>query len=120
MRVPNTQPLPTEAHEVLGAVRAFWQELYSKRLVDLPNFHAMLSRHMPWVPEGAWDQVQQYTMQDLRTALEKDEGKAPGPSHMEARFVKALPEPIQWLLVHSYRTILATAPPPAHWRDAHI
>ena len=39
---------------------------------------------------------------------------------MEARFIKALPAPVQWLLVHSYRAILRGAPPPMHWRDAHI
>ena len=39
---------------------------------------------------------------------------------MEARFIRALPAPVQWLLVHSYRAILRGAPPPMHWRDAHI
>ena len=39
---------------------------------------------------------------------------------MEARFIKALPAPVQWLLVHSYRAILRGAPPPTNWRDAHI
>ena len=39
---------------------------------------------------------------------------------MEARFIKALLAPVQWLLVHSYRAILRGAPPPMHWRDAHI
>ena len=28
--------------------------------------------------------------------------------------------PVQWLLVHSYRAIFRGAPPPMHWRDAHI
>ena len=59
-------------------------------------------------------------MQDLQSALDKVDGKAPGPNHVEARFIKALPAPIQWLLVHSYRAILRGAPPPMHWRDAHI
>ena len=59
-------------------------------------------------------------MQDLRSALDKADGKAPGPNHVEARFIKALPAPVQWLLVHSYRAILRGAPPPMHWRDAHI
>ena len=39
---------------------------------------------------------------------------------MEDRFIKAFPAPVQWLLVHSYRAILHGAPPPMHWRDAHI
>ena len=39
---------------------------------------------------------------------------------MEAHFIKALPAPVQWLLVHSSRAILPGAPPPMHWRDAQI
>ena len=120
VRVPNTQTLLTEAHDVMFAVRAFWRELYDKRPVDLQGFQAVLGRHVPRVPEGAWTQVQQYSMQDLKSALDKADGKAPGPNHVEARFLKALPAPIQGLLVHSYRAILRGAPPPMHWRDAHI
>ena len=44
----------------------------------------------------------------------------PGPNHVETRFIKALPAPVQWLLVHSYRAILSGAPPPVYWRKAHI
>ena len=120
VRVLNTQMLLTEAHDVMFAVRALWRELYDKRPVDLPGFQAVLSRHVPRVPDGAWTQVQQYSMQDLHSALDKADGKAPGPNHVEARFIKALPAPVQWLLVHSYRAILRGAPPPMHWRDAHI
>ena len=120
LRVPNTQTLLTEAHDVMFAVRAFWRELYARRPVDLPGFQAVLSRHVPWVPEGAWAQVQQYSMQDLQFALDKADGKSPGPNHVEARFIKALPAPVQWLLVNSYRAILRGAPPPMHWEDAHI
>ena len=114
VRVPNTQMLLTEAQDVLFAVCAFWRELYDKRLVDLPGFQAVLGRHVPRVPEGAWAQVQQYSMQDLRSALDNAHGKAPGPNHMEARFIKALPAPVQWLLVPSYRFILHGARPPMH------
>ena len=57
VRVPNTQTLLTEAHDVMFAVRAFWRELYDKRPVDLPGFQAVLGRHVPRVPEGAWTQV---------------------------------------------------------------
>ena len=120
VRVPNTPTLLTEPHDVIFAVRAFWRELYAKRPVDLPGFQAVLSRQVPRVPDGAWAQVQQYSMQDLQSALDKADGKAPGPDHVEARFIKALPAPVQWLLVHSYRAILRGAPPPMHWRDAHI
>ena len=118
--VPNTQTLLTEADDVMFAVCAFWRELYDKRPVDLPGFQAVLGRHVPRVPDGAWTQVQQYSMQDLQSALDKADGKAPGPNHVEARFIKALPAPVQWLLVHSYPAILSGAPPPMHWRDAHI
>ena len=59
-------------------------------------------------------------MQNLQSALDKADGKAPGPNHVEARFSKALPAPVQCLLVHSYRAILCGAPPPMHWGDAHI
>ena len=59
VRVPNTQTLLTEAHDVMFAVRAFWRELYDNRPVDLPGFQAVLGRHVPRVPEGAWTQVQQ-------------------------------------------------------------
>ena len=117
VRVPNTQTLPTEAHGVMFALRAFWRELYDKRLVDLPGFQAVLGRHVPRVPDGAWTKVQQYSMQDLQSALDKADGKAPGPSHVEARFIMALPAPVQWLLVHSYRAILHGAPPPMRCRD---
>ena len=120
VRVPNTQTLLTEAHDVMFAVRAFWRELSEKRPVDLPGFQAVLGRHVPQVPDGAWTQVQQYSMQDLKSALDKADGKAPGPNHVEARFIKALPAPVQWLLVPSYQAILRGAPPPRHWRDAHI
>ena len=75
VRVPNTQTLLTEAHDVMFAVRAFWRELYDKRPVDLPGFQAVLGRHVPRVPEGAWTQVQQYSMQDLKSALDKADGK---------------------------------------------
>ena len=120
VRVPNTQTLLTKAHDVMFAVRAFWRELYDKRPVDLPGFQAVLGRHVPRVPDGAWTQVQQYSMQDLQSALDKADGQAPGPNHVEARFIKALPAPVTWLLVHSYRAILRGAPPPMQWRDAHI
>ena len=53
-------------------------------------------------------------------ALDKANGNAPGPNHVEAGFLKALPAPVQWLLVHSYRAILPGAPPTTHWRDAHF
>ena len=59
-------------------------------------------------------------MQDLQSALDKADGKAPGPNHVEARLIKALPAPVHWLLVHSYRAILRGAPPPMHWRDAQL
>ena len=105
---------------MMFAVCAFWRELYDKLPVELPGFQAVLGRHVPRVPEGAWTQVQQYSMQDLKSALDKADGKAPDPNHVEAPFIKALPAPVQWLLVHSYRAILRGAPPPMHWRDAHI
>ena len=120
LRVPNTQTLSTEVHDVKFAVRAFWREVYDKPLVHLPGFQAVLSRQEPRVPEEAWAQVQQYSMQDLQSPLDKADGKAPGPNHVEARFIKALPAPVQWLLVQSHRAILRGAPPPMHWRDAHI
>ena len=120
VRVPNTQTLLTEAHDVMFAVRTFWRELYDKRGVGLPGFQAVLGRHVPWVPGGAWAQVQQYSMRDMRSALDKANGKAPGPNHMEARSIKALPALVQCLPVHSYRAILRGAPLPMHWRDAHI
>ena len=120
VRVPSTQTLLREANNVMSAVPALWRELYDKRPVDLPGFQAALGRHVPRVPEGAWAQVQQYSMQDLGLLLDKADGKALGPNHMEARFIKALPAPIQWLLVHSYRAILRAAPASMHCRDAHI
>ena len=101
VRVPNTQTLLKEVHDVMFAVRAFWRELYDKRPVDLPGFQAVLSRHVPRVPEGVWAQVQQYYMQDLQSALDKADNKALGRNHVEACFIKALQAPVQWLLVHS-------------------
>ena len=118
VRVPNTQTLLTVAQDVMFAVRAFLQELHDKRPVEFPGFQAILGRHVPRVPQGAWAQFQQYSMQDLRSALDKADGKAPGPNHVEARFTKALPAPVQWLRVHSYRAILRGAPPLMHWGDA--
>ena len=120
VRVPNTQTLLTEAHDVMFAVRALWRELYDKRPVHLPGLQAVLGRHVPRLPEGAWARVQQYSMQDLRSALDQADGKAPGPNHVEARFIKAFRAPVQWLLVHSYRAILRGRPPPMHWRDAQL
>ena len=75
---------------------------------------------MPRVPEGAWALVQRYPMQDLRSVLDTADGKFQGPKQVGAHFIKALPAPIQWLLVHSYWAILHGALPPMHWRDAHI
>ena len=69
-RVPNTQTLLTEARDVMFAVRALWREVYDRRPVDLPGFQAVLSRHVPRVPEAAWAQVQQYSLQDLQSARE--------------------------------------------------
>ena len=120
VRVPDTKMLLTEAHDVMSAVRAFWRELYNKQPMDLRSFQAVLGRHVPQVPEGAWARVQQYSMQDLRSALDKADGKAPGPNHVEARFIKARPAAVQWLLLQSYRALLRGAPPVAHWREAHI
>ena len=91
VQVPNTQTLLTEAHDMMFAVRAFWRELYNKPPVDLPGFQAVLGRHLPRVPEGAWARVQRYSMQDLRSALDKAVGKAPGPNQVAARFMEALP-----------------------------
>ena len=91
VRVPNTQTLLTEAHDVIFAVCAFWRELYDKRLVDLLGFQAVLGRLVPRLPEGARAKVQEYPMQDLRSALDKADGKAAGPNDVQARFVKALP-----------------------------
>ena len=88
---------------MMTAVHALWRELYDKRPVDVPGLQAVLGRHVPRVPEGAWAQVQQYSMQDLWSALDKANSKAPGPNHVEARFIKALPAPVQWVLVHSYQ-----------------
>ena len=59
-------------------------------------------------------------MQELRSALDNADGKAPGPNQIEARFIKALPAPFQWRLVCSYQAIFRGAPPATHWRDAHI
>ena len=101
VRVLNTQTLLTEAHDLMFAVRAFRRELYDKHPVDLPGFQAFPGRHLPRVPEGAWAQVQQYSEQDLLSALDNTDGKAPGPNHVEARFIKALLAPVQWLLGHS-------------------
>ena len=108
VRVPTTQTLLTEAHEVRFAVRAFWRELYDERLV-VPGFQAVLGPHVPRVPEWAWAQVQQYSMP---SPMDKADGKAQGLNNVEARFINALPAPVQWLLVHSYRAILRGAPPP--------
>ena len=46
VRVPNTKTLLREAHVVMFAVRAFWQELYDKRPVDLQGFQAVLRAAM--------------------------------------------------------------------------
>ena len=118
--VSNIRTLLTETRDVLAAVRAFLQELYGKRPVDLCRFEAVLGRHMPQVPEGAGTQLQQYSIRDLQSALAKADSEAPGPNHMEARFIKALPTAVQWLLIQAHRAILRGAPPPTHWRDAHI
>ena len=59
-------------------------------------------------------------MQDLQSALDKADGKAPGPNHVEDRFIPAPPASVQWLLVHSYRAILRGAPLLMHCWDAHI
>ena len=120
VRVPNTQTHLTEAPDRMAAVRAFWRELYNKRPPDLRSFEAVLGRHMPQVLEGAWVHVQRYSMRDLQSTLDKANSKAPGSDRVEARFIKALPAPVQWLLVHSYRAILRGAPNSTHGRDAHI
>ena len=62
---PQHPTLLMEAHDVMSAVRAFWRELYDKRPVDLPGSRAVLDCHVPRFPEGAWAQVERYSMQDL-------------------------------------------------------
>ena len=114
VRVPSTQTLLTEAHGVMFAVCDFWRELYFKSPVDVPGFQAVLGRHVPRVSEGAWAELGQYPMHNLRSALDKEDGKATDPDHVEACFIKSLPAPVQWLLVHSYPAILPGVPPPMH------
>ena len=89
--VPNTQTLPEEAHNVMAAVWAFWQELYGRRPLELLSFRAVVARHMPQFHEGAWAQVQQYAMQSRQSSKASN---------------KAFLTPVQWLLVHSYRAFL--------------
>ena len=96
----------------MSSIRAFWRDLYDKGPVEPPGFQAVLGRHVPRVPEGAWAQVPKYSMQDLRSTLDKADRKAPGSNHVEARFIKALPMLVQWLLVYSYGVILSA--PPRH------
>ena len=103
---------------MMAARRDFWQQLYGKQPVDLPRFHSVLGRHMPHVPEGAWARVKQYSMRDLQFALDRADRKTPGPNHLEARFNKALPALVQWLLVHCYWAILRSALPLTHGRAA--
>ena len=79
VRVPNTQTLLTEAHDVMFAVRAFWRELYDKRRWTSRVSRRSSAATSHGSPEGAWTQVQQYSMQDLKSALDKADGKAPGP-----------------------------------------
>ena len=105
---------------MLFAVRAFWRELYDKRPVDLRGFGAVLGRHVPQVPEGAWTQIPQNSMQDLQSPWTRPMARPEVPTTWRAAFIKALLAPVQWLLVHSYRAILRGAPLPMHWRDAHI
>ena len=88
--------------------------------MDLPGFQAVLGHHVPRVPERACAQVQQYSMHDLQSPLDKADGKTPGLNHVEARVIKVLPAPVQWLLFHSYWAILRGTPPPMQGRDAHI
>ena len=40
---------------------------------------------------GRWTQVQQYSMQDLQSALDKADGKAPGPNHIGGPFHQGPP-----------------------------
>ena len=108
--VSNTRTLLTKAHDVMAAVGAFWQELYGKPPVDLPSFQAVRGCRMPQVPEGAWAQVQQYSMLDLQFALDKADIMAPVPKHMATGFIEPLPAAVQWLLVHSYPAFLWGAP----------
>ena len=75
----------------MSAVRACWRELYDERPVDLPSFEAVLGRQVLRVPEGEWAQFEQYTITHQQFELDKADGKAPGPNHVEARFIKALP-----------------------------
>ena len=120
LRVPDTQTLLTEVHDVLSALRAFSRELYDRRAVDLPSFQAGLGRHVHRVPEGTWAHVQQYSMRDLQSSLDNANCKAAGPNHVGARFIQGPPAPINWLLVHSYRAIVRGTLPPTHFRDAPI
>ena len=72
------------------------------------DIQAVPGRHVLQVPEGAWTKVQQYSMQDVRSALDKADGKARGPNHV------ALLAPVQWLLILSYQAIFRGAPLPMH------
>ena len=108
------------AHQRRTTVRAFWRELYDKRPVDLPSFQAVLRPPCAPGPRRGMGPGPAVLHARRTAALDKADGKAPGPNHVEAGFLKALPAPAQWLLVHSYRAILPGAPPTTHWRDVHF
>ena len=101
--------------EVLGG-------LYAKRPVNLPAFERLVGAHIPrGVPEE-WGSVQDYTVQDLKDAVQQAvaDDKAPGSNRVTAVLIAELPEPVQGLLVHAYRAILRGANVPESWHEAII
>ena len=122
VRVRESEKVLMEALDVIGEVQRYWEVLYAKRPVNLPAF-ARLGRAP--VPRGVPHErrsVQDYTLQDLKDAVKQAvaDDTAPGSNRVTAALIAELPEPVQGLLVHTYRAILRGADVPESWHEAII
>ena len=122
VRVRELEKVLLEASDVIGEVQRYWEALYAKRPVHLPAFERLVRAHIhKGVPEE-WRLVQDYTLQDLKDAVRQAvaDDKAPGSNRVTAALITELPEPVQGLLVHTYRAILRGADVPESWHEAII
>ena len=120
--VRESEKVLLEASDVIGEVQRYWEALYAKQPVNVPAFERLVWAHIPrGVPEE-WRSVQDYTLQDLKDAVRQAvaDNKALGSNRVTAALIAELPEPVQGLLVHSYRAILRGADVPESWHEAII
>ena len=122
VRSRKSKKLVMESLEVIVEVRRYSEALYAKKTVTLPAFERLARAHIPRGVQDEWRSAQDYTVQDLKNGVKQAvaDDKAPGCNRVTAALIAEMPEPVQPLLVHAYRSILRGAEVPESWHEALI